>query len=452
MTIYLEHFGLREPPFRITPQLEYFFSGAQRGAMLHALQFAVTHDEGIVMVSGEVGTGKTMLARMLLERLDAEARVIYLSNPSLSPEDLLATLALELGVGKVEALTALRSIEARLVELHAEGRRVVLMVDEAHAMPAATLEQVRLLSNLESPTRKLLQIVLFGQPELDTLLASREMRSLRERITQRFALRPLGQREASEYLRFRLHAAGYRGPDPFSRGALRSISGAAAGLTRRLNILADKALTAAYADGTHHIGRKQARLAIRDAGYPPTVFGSGRRHGWTIAALCAAGLAAAGIWLVNRPSAPEAAAAAPAPSAAPVAASLPATATAADASGPTALKPASSAPASPPRSLDERIATARPLIAERPVDHWFIQLLTANPQDTAAVDSFISRAGQEIDPEALLVYSSAASGRPRLGVIYGNYADQASAARALAAMPAWLRGSGAYVRSYKVFR
>ncbi|MDQ8024253.1 MAG: AAA family ATPase [Moraxellaceae bacterium] len=450
MTIYLEHFGLREPPFRITPQLEYFFSGAQRGAMLHALQFAVTHDEGIVMVSGEVGTGKTMLARMLLERLDTEARVIYLSNPSLSPDDLLATLALELGAGRVEALTALRSIEARLVELHAQDRRVVLMVDEAHAMPPATLEQVRLLSNLESPTRKLLQIVLFGQPELDSLLASREMRSLRERITQRFALRPLGQREAGEYLRFRLHAAGYRGPDPFSAGALRSIAAAATGLTRRLNILADKALTAAYADGTHRIGRKQARLAIRDAGYPRPAFGT--RINWpigTAAVMAAVTVASASIWWSRQPAATEAAALVMTPTPA---------GTSADVSAPTkspapAVTQAAhlSAPATP-TTLDERITAARPVIAAAPAEHWFIQLLTANPQEAEAVEGFITRVNRELDPTALHVYSSAASGRPRLGVIYGNYADQRSAATALADMPAWLRDSGAYVRSYRVFK
>jgi len=235
--MYLDHFGLSEPPFRITPQTAWFFTGAQRGALLEALLYAISHDEGIIKISGEVGVGKTMLCRMLLERLPADAQVIYIANPSLSPEALLQTVALELGIRDANSLTILRQIEEALIERYSQGKRVVTIIDEAHAMPQESLEQVRLLSNLESANRKLLQIVLFGQTELDELLALREMRSLHDRITQHFALAPLSEAEVAAYVHHRLDAAGYRGPDLFNRKAIRLVTLASRGLTRRINIL-----------------------------------------------------------------------------------------------------------------------------------------------------------------------------------------------------------------------
>lgn len=265
--MYLDHFGLNEPPFRITPHTGYFFGGAQREAILDALVFAVTHEEGIVRVSGEVGLGKTMLCRMLIERLPEQVKTIYLANPSLAPDELQQVILLELGVGADDSPAPLRLIEQKLIELYAAQSRVVLIVDEAHAMPTASLELVRLLSNLESSTHKLLQIVLFGQPELDTLLTRRDMRSLAERITHSFRLTPLNLRDTADYLRSRLHTAGYRGPDLFTGAPLRRLARASRGLTRRVNILADKSLMAAFADNTRTITSRHVARAIADAGY-----------------------------------------------------------------------------------------------------------------------------------------------------------------------------------------
>ncbi|HKC42277.1 MAG TPA: AAA family ATPase, partial [Burkholderiales bacterium] len=167
--MYLSHFGLNEAPFRITPHTEFFFSGANRGATLEALLYAITHDEGIVKVTGEVGSGKTMLCRVLVERLPKNVETIYLANPSLSRDEILHVIAADLQVeSRGERVTILlRALQERLIKLYASGRRVVVLIDEAHAMPLATLEEVRLLSNLESNRHKLLQIVMFGQPELD---------------------------------------------------------------------------------------------------------------------------------------------------------------------------------------------------------------------------------------------------------------------------------------------
>ncbi|HNG39567.1 MAG TPA: AAA family ATPase, partial [Accumulibacter sp.] len=191
--MYLEHFGLNEAPFRITPHTDFFFDGAKRGATLDALIYAITHDEGIVKVSGEVGSGKTMLCRMLLEKLPPNVETVYLANPMLSRDEILRTLAEELRIplDEVPSHQLLRTLQERLLEIYGAGRQVVVLIDEAHAMPPEALEEIRLLSNLESNRHKLLQIVLFGQPELDARLAESAMRQLNDRITHHFVLEPL---------------------------------------------------------------------------------------------------------------------------------------------------------------------------------------------------------------------------------------------------------------------
>lgn len=266
MTMYLEHFGLREAPFKITPHTEFFFAGANRGETLEALIYAITSGEGIVKVTGEVGAGKTMLCRVLMERLPKSVETIYFAVPSLSPDELLATVANDLGLstdgGNITKL--IRALQVRLIEIHGSGKRVVALIDEAHAMPVETLDQIRLLSNLETSHEKLIQIVLFGQPELDQHLSMPNIRQLKERITHSFNLLPLPARDIKDYLNFRLRAAGYHGPDLFGPDALKLITEASEGLTRRINIYADKTLLAAYAAGTHTITPDHVRAAITD--------------------------------------------------------------------------------------------------------------------------------------------------------------------------------------------
>ncbi|HSG23609.1 MAG TPA: AAA family ATPase, partial [Azonexus sp.] len=271
MSLYLEHFGLREPPFRITPHTDFFFTGANRGPTLDALIYAITQDEGIVKVTGEVGSGKTMLCRMLLERLPENVETLYLANPSLSRQEILGAIADELGIptdGKAtHSLT--RALQDALIERYAAGKRVVVLIDEAHAMPAESLEEIRLLSNLESKANKLLQIALFAQPELDERLAANDMRQLRERITQHFSLTPLKPPDVANYIEFRLRAAGYHGPNPFSEQAVKLIAEISEGLSRRINILADKSLLAAYSNGSHRVDSAEIRTAAQDARFSP---------------------------------------------------------------------------------------------------------------------------------------------------------------------------------------
>ncbi|MCE2999436.1 MAG: AAA family ATPase, partial [Betaproteobacteria bacterium] len=321
--MYYEHFGLKEPPFRITPNTDFFFGGGNRGPILEALIYAISQGEGIVKVTGEVGSGKTMLCSMLQTRLPENVETIYLANPSVLPEEIVHAIAFELqldlprGTGRLSVMHALQD---HLLKRHAEGRRVVLFVEESQGMPIATLEEIRLLSNLDTKSDKLLQIVLFGQPELDENLRENQIRQLKERITHSFRLEPLTVAETREYLMFRMRAAGYRGPDLFSDAIVREIARISGGLTRRINLIADKALLAAFADNTHTLHQKHLDAAVRDSEFarePAGAAAAPARPRWPLgAALVVAGMAAgAGIysWWISRAAESVAPVAVPAP-------------------------------------------------------------------------------------------------------------------------------------------
>lgn len=301
--MYLEHFGLNEPPFKITPVTDFFFSGANRGEILDALVYAITDGEGIVKISGEVGSGKTMLCRMLLEKLPTNIKAIYLANPSLSRDELLYAIADRLGLDlegqRVSVI--LQNLQNDLETKYAKGERCVVLVDEAHAMPLDTLEELRLLYNLQVGKHKLLQIVLFGQPELDEKLSQSNMRQLKDRIVHHFTILPISQKVIHTYLMFRMRAAGYKGPDNFSPAAEKLIGKASHGLMRRVNILADKALLAAFVENTHTIKEHHVQAAIRDSEMTPMHKWGSRRNLGMVGGitLFAAILAGAG-WFMGR--------------------------------------------------------------------------------------------------------------------------------------------------------
>lgn len=226
------------------------------------------HDEGIVSVVGEIGMGKTMLSRMLLERLrPLPSDTVYLANPVFDRDEILGAIARDLMAEPPQGNRThmLAALEAVLIERYAQGRRVVVVIDEAHSMPGTTLEEIRLLSNLETTQNKLLKIVLFGQPELDELLAAPQLRQVKDRISHRFELQPLNAQEASAYLMFRLHKAGWKGGELFDAAALRLLVQASEGRTRKLNMLADKSMLAAYAEGVPQVGIEQVRRAVGDS-------------------------------------------------------------------------------------------------------------------------------------------------------------------------------------------
>jgi MSHA biogenesis protein MshM len=251
--MYLEYFSLKRHPFRITPDPSLFFPGGThgRGVVLDALVYGITTGEGILKVVGEVGSGKTMLCRMLEEWLSASIEIVYLANPNLTARDIVYAIAFELKLevdSSTDRLLVMQKLQNYLLQKHSTGGSVVVFVEEAQGMPLETLEEIRLLSNLETHRHKLMQIVLFGQPELERKLQNRSIRQLRERITHSFDLDPLTPQDVREYLHFRLQQAGCPWPQLFSPNAEKMVAAASGGLTRRINILADKALLAAYAD------------------------------------------------------------------------------------------------------------------------------------------------------------------------------------------------------------
>ncbi len=267
--MYLEFYGLREAPFSITPDPRFvFLSERHRDALAHLLYgIGQGGGGGFVQLTGEVGTGKTTLCRLLLEQLPEKVRVALVLNPRLSPLELLQTIAEELKIdleGRRDSLKGLvDALNAYLLDAYAQGLRVVLIVDEAQNLSAEALEQIRLLTNLETATQKLLQIILLGQPELRELVAQPELRQLSQRITARYHLLPLDAHETEAYLRHRLAVAGST-RFPFTRLAVQRLYRHSGGVPRLLNTLADRALTAGYVGSQEKIGERLIDRAARE--------------------------------------------------------------------------------------------------------------------------------------------------------------------------------------------
>jgi len=281
--MYTAHYGLRERPFNLTPDPRFLFlSTSHREALAHVL-YGIDQGEGFIAVTGEVGTGKTTLCRTLIERLAPETEVAYLFNPALDPDELLCAIALELGLPTAGIDRGERSerLNRFLLDANRRGRRVLLIVDEAQNLSTATLEQMRLLSNLETSRSKLIQIVLFGQPELDAKLDSSELRQLRQRISVRCRLGSLSDAEARDYVRHRIRVAAGDERDLFTPGALREIRRRARGIPRLVNLLADRSLLAGFAEGARQVDGSHVGRAARE------ILSARRAHagGWRSVAL-----------------------------------------------------------------------------------------------------------------------------------------------------------------------
>jgi len=264
--MYTAFYGLREKPFALTPDPHFLFlAEPHREALAHVL-YGVEQGEGFIAVTGEIGTGKTTLCRTVLQRLGSDTEVAYVFNPSLSGEELLRAINVEFGLlteGRTRAELS-DQINQFLLEMKREDRRVLLIVDEAQNLQASTLEEIRLLSNLETSTSKLIQILLFGQPELDDMLDSKELRQLRQRISVRWTLSPMTPEEVTEYVRHRLRIAAGGECDLFDDRALREICRRSRGIPRLVNLLADRALLAGYASEAKEIGPGLVSQAARE--------------------------------------------------------------------------------------------------------------------------------------------------------------------------------------------
>jgi MSHA biogenesis protein MshM len=263
---YLRYFGLRELPFGITPDTSYFFACRSIQDALNTLVVAVANGEGFIKITGEVGTGKTLLCRKFLSTLGPNWVSAYIPNPNLEPRVIVLALAEELGLHPetIGPHRLEKELMQRLLDIARQGKRVVLCMDETQAMPLATLEAVRLLTNLETEKRKLMQVVLFGQPELDRKLAAESVRQIRQRIGFQCTLKGLARNEVADYVAHRLTIAGYSGGALFSNSALTAIHVASRGVPRLVNILAHKSLLLAYGEGAKRAERKHARGAIDD--------------------------------------------------------------------------------------------------------------------------------------------------------------------------------------------
>ncbi len=416
--MYFDFFGLKEAPFRITPNTEYWHDGGQRGDVLAALLYAIGQGEGIVKVVGEVGSGKTMLCRKLAAHLPDTVDSVYLGNPTLDADDMLAAILADLGVAAPETgrQARLAQLNAILLERHAAGRRVVAFVEEAQGIPLENLEFLRLLTNLETATDKLLQIVLFGQPELDALLADPRIRQLKDRITVSLNLSPLSEAEVGDYVRARLAVAGYRGPDLFPPALVARLAQHSGGLSRRINVLADKTLLAAYAGQTHTLSLAHVDAAAGDAEMQPA---QGRGHrarplrpprwAWLTAGLAAGlGLLAFVAWQALSHTAPPAAASVR---------TLPAAAP--------AVAPAD-------RVVELARQTERWLAAAQPGTH-VIQLAAAKEAAGAAV---LLGSLNNATPQPVRVLHGLSQGNPAWMILAGEFPDRDAAMAALRALPA----------------
>ncbi len=265
--MYEQFFGLSEKPFSLTPDTDFFYRYQGHQEALNVLLVALKNGEGFVRVTGEVGTGKTLLCRQLLKTLKNDCATAYLPNPLLTPLELYQAIShdLQLDLPDNASLQQLsQGIFSKLVELRKENRKLVVLIDEAQVMPHRSLETLRLLSNLETEKEKLLHIFFFAQPEFDQRLAEDNLRQLRQRITFSYVLTSLHQQELAAYLDHRLRIAGYQGISPFTYGAVKLLYKASRGVPRLINLLAHKSFLVAYGKGVRRVDRKLMALAIRD--------------------------------------------------------------------------------------------------------------------------------------------------------------------------------------------
>jgi general secretion pathway protein A len=262
----LDYYGLTEPPFDITPNPRFLFYSAKHREAYNHLLYGIRERKGFVQLTGEVGAGKTTLCRAMLEQLTGNYSTALILNPVLNPDELMKAIATEFGldVRGLDRLDTVASINNFLLWNVEQGKDAVLIIDEAQNLTEELLEQVRLLSNLEIDNRKLLQIVLMGQPELRDRLNSPSLRQLRQRITVRYHLAPLSQSEINEYIRHRLHVSGAKGTPVFTRAALWRIHHYSGGIPRLVNAVCDKALLAGFVNQREELGYRVIGAAIRE--------------------------------------------------------------------------------------------------------------------------------------------------------------------------------------------
>jgi MSHA biogenesis protein MshM len=264
--MYEKFFGLEQKPFGLTPNTSLYFGLPPHEEAVQVLEEALREGEGFIKITGEVGTGKTMVLRLFLSRLTDDFELVYIPNPVLSPDEFKISIARELDIDTANCTTLSLNddINRKLLEIHAAGRRTVLVIDEVQSISEDTLEAIRLLGNLETEHDKIIQIVLFGQPELDEMLDKQNLRQLRQRIAFSYNLRPLTADETEAYLNYRMLKSGYTGKAVFGRRPARDIFRYSGGIPRLINVIANKSLMLAYGYGVHGVSCSMVREAALD--------------------------------------------------------------------------------------------------------------------------------------------------------------------------------------------
>jgi len=285
--MYAQHFGLKELPFSIAPDPHYLFMSEQHREALAHLLYGISTDGGFVLLTGEVGTGKTTVCRCLLEQIPDHVNIAFIINPKVTAEELLATICDELQIlypyGCASIKMFVDAINAFLLDAHAQGQKTVLLIDEAQNLKPEVLEQVRLLTNLETNQQKLLQIIMIGQPELRDMLSSPEMSQLSQRITARYHIGPLSRHDVTAYVNHRLAAAGAT-HTIFPHSVMRKLYRLSKGVPRLINIICDRALLGAYVHGEYQVSKKiLAKAAAEVLGKSPAQ--RRRKAKWAIAGL-----------------------------------------------------------------------------------------------------------------------------------------------------------------------
>ena len=465
--MYQEHFGLSRPPFKITPDTSLFFEGSQRGAALDALMYAINSGEGIIKVVGEVGSGKTMLCRMLEVRLSSNIEVIYIANPSLSPDNILHVIAHELHLdvnSEMSKVNVMQQIQTHLLKKHADNRQVVLFVEEAQSMPIETLEEIRLLSNLETDENKLLQMVLFGQPELDEKLSAPHIRQLKERITHSFNLSPFPPDDTLQYLNFRLRAVGYKGPDIFNKKTAGVVKKYSDGLTRRINIIADKSLLAAFSEGGHTVTPSHIKLAAQDSEFKKTGINKNSLYlagGFIllVAALIAGyymgrhnpekqvlpGMAGSRAMPEQSSGTPNRVEQERLKQMLPASVQQAAVVSIVSTQNP--LSKINNRQNNVVTSgIAERLAKTKQWLLEAVGNHYSIQLFLARTSKADKVEAFLENAPEMLDFTRVYIYETVINGHEWYSVVYNDFVTHSKAIESLDSLPPSLKANGAHLR------
>ncbi|MBS1197550.1 MAG: sporulation protein [Proteobacteria bacterium] len=451
--LYLNHFGLEKPPFQITPDIDFFFSGSHRGDILTALLHVASHEEGIVTAVAEVGSGKTLLARLMLSRLPDNISTVYLANPCFSRDEIISAIARDLGLTELPV-----SIEGKLASLHQEllrrhglGERVLLVIDEAHTMPIESLEEVRLLSNLETSNHKLVNIMLFGQPELDELLRDRRLRQVQDRVIHRFELPPLPHDEGTAYIDHRLRTAGWHGGKLFASPAIDLLLKASGGRARRINLLADKCLLAAYAEGKQQVDIHHVKSALRELQVDPVAAASANLP-WRQVLPISLGLAVimtgVALWILKpaRPD-PPTHSISNSSTAAPTTQTPAVTTTTLAAPTTTTLSPATPAAKAPTDKAAAALARTTEKLRQ-PNLHGYTLQLAALPSESS-LTNYLGFIEQHIEEPLLFAHNRQYKGKNYVAIYLGQYETEREARDTLNKLPKQLKANQPILRTWQ---